>query len=207
MDKYEETKKNYNRGIDWHIQKSSSYNWKNQIERFVKGLKGKRVLDAGCGGGRDIAEFIKRGIEVDGIDYSRETIKKCKEQFPKATFYEGDMRKIDLPDNTYDGIWACASLLNLKKKDILLVLFKFKRILKSNGKLFISVKEGEGERMIKDRAGQRFFSFYSLRELKRLVEKAGFKVNYTEIVPDAELTGKISKPVKPALICLYAVNP
>lgn len=206
MNDYEETKKNYDKGIEWHIQKSFSYNWNNQIDRFVSGLKGKRVLDAGCGGGRDIAEFIKRGLQVDGIDYSTKTIKKCREQFPEATFYEGDLRNMDLPDNEYDGLWACASILNIKKEDVPVVLAEFKRVLKQNAELFISVKEGEGEKMIRDQAGKRIWGFYSLNELTGFVEKNGFKVTYTEIVSDADLTGEIAEPLNPAWICLYAIN-
>ena len=203
MNEYQETKENYDKGVEWHIKKSLSYNWEKQIDGFIKKLKGKRVLDAGCGCGRDIAEFIKRGLQVEGIDYSREIIKKCKEKFPETNFYIGDLRNTDLPDKEYGGIWACASILNLKKDDVQIALSEFKRILKPNGQLFISVKEGEGERMIPDQAGQRYFSFYSSNELKELVEKAGFEVSYIEPVPELELTGKISDTT---WICLYAVN-
>ena len=41
-----------------------------------------KILDAGCGGGRDVAEFLRRGYEVDGLDYSGATVRKCREQFP-----------------------------------------------------------------------------------------------------------------------------
>ena len=99
MDNYEETRQDYDKAADWHTQKSLSYNWNNQIERFVEALNGKKVLDIGCGGGRDIPEFLKRGLQVEGIDYSKETIKKVKETFPEVTFHECDIRKMDLPDN------------------------------------------------------------------------------------------------------------
>jgi ubiquinone/menaquinone biosynthesis C-methylase UbiE len=114
------------------------------------------------------------------------------------------MRKMNLPENKYDGVWVCTSILNLKKKDLPLALSEFKRVLKSHGKLFISVKKGSGERIIPDKFGKRFFSFYSLNELKELVSKSGFKITYTEVVPDAELAVKDPKEPKPDLICLYA---
>ncbi|HLC65259.1 MAG TPA: class I SAM-dependent methyltransferase [Candidatus Nanoarchaeia archaeon] len=201
-EKYKKTKENYDKGIDWHIQKSLSYSWVTQIDRFVKKLKGNRVLDAGCGGGRDIKEFIKRGIKVDGIDYSRETIKRCRKVFPQVKFYVGDLRKMNLPNREYDGVWACASILNLKKKDIPKALSEFKRVLKKGGKLFVSVKGGKGERLIRDQAGERFFSFFSSGEIKGLLEKSGFKVAYLEIISDAKL--KMFDPLKPNWICLYA---
>ena len=206
MDNYEKTKQDYDSKVDWHTEKSPSYDWKAQIKKFIKSLKGKRVLDAGCGGGRDIKEFMKNSLEVDGIDYSKKTIKACKEKLHKTKFYEGDIRNTKLPGNKYGGIWACASILNIKKEDALEALSEFKRILKPEGTLFISVKEGIGETMVPDQAGERFFSFYSLGELKELIQEAGFKTTSTKIISDEELTGKSSEPVKPNWICLYAVN-
>ncbi len=206
MKSYKETKENYDKGADWHIQKSLSYNWKSQINRFVRGLNGRRVLDVGCGGGRDIAEFLKRGLQVDGIDYSGQTIRRCREKFSEANFYEGDTRKMPLPDKKYGGLWVCASLLNIEKSEVPIALSEFKRVLKKNGVLFISVKEGKGERMVADKAGERFFSFYSVSELKALVQKAGFKVTRVEVISDARLTGKIGSKQNPDWICLFAKN-
>ena len=206
MKECKKTKEDYNKGVDWHIQKSYSYDWRKQLDRFIERLHGNQVLDAGCGGGRDIAEFIKRGINVEGLDYSHKTIKKCSEKFPGVMFYEGDIRKMNVQDHEYNGLWACASLLNIEKSEVLIVLSEFRRVLKTDGILFISVKEGKGEEMIADQAGERFFSFYSADELKSLVEKAGFKVMKIQIVPDADLTGKLPKQANPSWICLYAVN-
>lgn len=76
-----ETKDNYDRGVDWHIQKSLSYNWSKQINRFIHALPGNKILDVGCGGGRDITKFLKNGFTVEGLDYSFETIKKCVDMF------------------------------------------------------------------------------------------------------------------------------
>jgi|TARA_B100001971_G_scaffold102827_1_gene94739 ubiquinone/menaquinone biosynthesis C-methylase UbiE len=206
MDNYEKTKEDYDSKVNWHTEKSISYDWKAQIDRFIKSLKGIIVLDAGCGGGRDIKEFIRNSLEVDGIDYSKKTLKACKEKFPETKFYEGDIRNTKLPSNKYDGIWACASILNLKKEEVPTVLSEFKRILKPEGTLFISVKEGIGESMVPDQAGERFFSFYSLDELKKPIQEAGFKITHTKIISDKELTGKAVEPVKPNWICIYAVN-
>ncbi|MGV8169613.1 MAG: class I SAM-dependent methyltransferase [Candidatus Nanoarchaeia archaeon] len=206
MKNYKETIEDYDNGVNWHIQKSSSYNWTKQINTFVKMINGTRVLDAGCGGGRDIPEFIKRDMIVEGIDYSAKTIELCRKKFPEVTFYEGDIRNMNLSDQTYEGVWACASILNIEKREIPLALSEFRRILKKNGALFISVKEGTGEKIIADQAGKRFFSFFSVKEIRALVEQAGFKIKHAEITSDADLTGEKNSHDKPSWICLYAVN-
>lgn len=206
MNYYEKTKFDYDSGAEWHIKKSLSYNWSKQIDKFIDGLHGNKVLDAGCGGARDISEFLKKGMNVDGIDYSGETIKKNKDKFPHINFYEGDIRKMNLPDDHYDGLWSCASLLNIAKDEVLETLIEFKRVLKKDGRLFISVKEGKGEKIITDQAGERLFSFFSVNELKKLVQQAGFRVNFLDVVSDMDLTGKVSEPENPSWICLYAIN-
>lgn len=49
-------------------------------------LKGKRVLDVGCGRGRWSKEFARRGAKVIGIDWSREAIHSNRQQVPECTF-------------------------------------------------------------------------------------------------------------------------
>ncbi|MBI2138547.1 class I SAM-dependent methyltransferase [Candidatus Woesearchaeota archaeon] len=250
MGRYKETKLSYDQHAGWHIQKSNRYNWNKQIEGFVNGFRGRRILDVGCGGGRDIAEFLRRGLKADGLDYSAETIKVCRQKFPDAAFFIEDMknirniwkiwakrnisnkrdignkrgkndignirdreginttmgRDVSLPNGKYDGVWACASILNIRKSEVPDVLSGIRSVLKKHGRLFVSVKKGKGERMVHDSNGKRFFSFFSPSEIKSLVEQSGFKVTFSETVPDAELTGKSPKPVKPDWICLYAEN-
>lgn len=150
----EETRLNYEQGFEWHIQKSLNYNVERFIDIFVKHLPGKKILEIGVGAGRDIKHFQKRGINVDGIDYSQRFLEHCKRQFPKLSLIWGDIRTIDLPREYYGGIWAFASLLNMPKTDLKKLLPKLRNSLKKEGALFISVKEGEGEIIVPDVAGR-----------------------------------------------------
>lgn len=206
MNPYQETKENYEKGVTWHIQKSLTYHWEKQITTFVKELKGKKILDAGCGGGRDIQEFVNRGFTVDGIDYSHKTITQCKKAVqilsPRVRLYVRDIRETKLSSAQYDGVWACASLLHLQKQDIPLALREWKRLLKKDGVLFVSVKEGQGEVMLPDKIGKRFFSFFAIDEIKNLVKAEGFTVFQVERIEDAMLTGKNTGAT--VWICVFA---
>ncbi len=203
-EEYKITQDNYNVGADWHAEKSMSYNWNNQINEFLLNIKDPKILDAGCGAGRDIEEFLKRGIQIDGVDFSKEAINKLKTKFPNGNFNVADIRETGLPSDFYNGIWACASILNLKKEDIPLAFNEFKRLLKTDGKLFISVKEGSEEKFVIDKIGERLFSFFSEDELKRLAETSGFNVEKIEKIEDNVLTGKKLEKTLPNWICLYA---
>ncbi len=133
-------------------------------EPFVKELRpGSHILDAGCGSGRDSKEFLKRGYRVTAIDASPQlarlatayTGQKCE----VLAFQEMQFRE------EFDGIWACASLLHVPPRDIKDVMTRFIQALKPGGVFYISLKEGQGERIADD---GRFFNYYtrdSFREL------------------------------------------
>lgn len=205
-EQYKITQQNYESGVEWHAEKSASYNWDNQMDEFLLNLKNPKIVDVGCGAGWNIEKFISRGIKVDGVDFSSKAIDKIKKKFPDGNFIVADIRETGLPDESYDGVWASASILNLKKEDVPTAINEFNRLLKTDGKLFISVKEGTEERFVVDKVGERLFSFFSEDELKALVEASGFSVEKTEVLEDSVLTGKGSEKPVPNWICLYAIK-
>ena len=202
------TRRNYEEADTWHSEKSESYNWGSQRDLFIARLTGGgRILDVGAGGsGRDIQNFKSQGFAVEGLDYSAAAVSSLRQQFPDLKFYEADMRATGLPNAAYKGIWACASLLNIPKSDVPTALAEFHRLLEDGGELFISVKEGAGEKMVPDKAGERFFSFFSPNELSALVKAAGFNVWKVEVLEDSWFTGNEIEPKPPAWICLHAVK-
>ena len=102
---------------------------------------GGRILDFGCGSGRDTKAFLDRGYQVDAIDGSAELSKL-------ASQYTGiQVRCMDFFDldaiNTYDGIWACASLLHVEKQRIPDIISKLRDALVTGGVLYMSFKYGD----------------------------------------------------------------
>ena len=87
-------------------------------------------------------------------------------------------KKLKFKNYEFDGVWACASIIHIPKKFLKKVLLELRRILKINGLLFVSVKEGSGERMVKDDYGnkKRFFSFFKKDELVGLFKNLGFRL-------------------------------
>ena len=107
-------------------------------------LEGTRILDVGCGSGRDTLAFKNKGYQVYAIDYSEELVKKATRltgiPIKLQSFYEIDV------DEAYDGIWACASLLHCERDRLAEVVGKLITALKPNGVLYISFKYGNGDR-------------------------------------------------------------
>ena len=108
------------------------------------------ILDLGCGSGRDILAFKKKGYQVEAIDYSAELVKKAREltniEVRQQSFY-------DLAENNkYDGIWACASLLHCERDRLTEVLGLIFKALKLNGVCYMSFKYGNTDREIEGRS-------------------------------------------------------
>jgi len=136
-------------------------------DKFLQYVKqGGRILDAGCGSGRDSLYFLKQGYEIVSIDASEEMVKMSSRLTGQKTL---KMRFDEINfDTEFDGVWACASLLHVPKSDIEEVFNKLLKSLKTEGILFASFKYGNNE-LIRDK---RLFNSYDedgLQDLLRTV--------------------------------------
>jgi ubiquinone/menaquinone biosynthesis C-methylase UbiE len=151
------------------------------IQYFVDALKkGAKVLDLGCGPGVDSAKLVNKGLQVDGFDLSDELLVIAKELNPDQTFTQGDMRKLPYSKDSFDGVFAKASLLHIPKKDIPSVLDEVWRVLKLNGTIHFALKAGDGENVItEDDYGyeySRYFSFWNINDFVSQLEKHKFSI-------------------------------
>lgn len=116
-------------------------------DRFLKTLfPTARILDFGCGSGRDTKYFLSQGYTVEAIDGSEEL---CKIASAHAGIPVKQMLFQELNETEkYDGIWACSSILHLPRKELADVMRKMTTALKPNGIIYTSFKYGtfEGER-------------------------------------------------------------
>lgn len=153
-----------------------------EMKTFIGLLqKGARVLDLGCGSGRDAKAFSEKGFEVVGIDFSSELLKIAKLNAPLADFYLMDMESFLLPERSFDGVWASGSLLHIPKAHIPKTLYRIRHVLKPGGIFYLSVKKGVGEGLERDsRYGtlEKFFSYFDEEEIECYLEQSGFKVTW-----------------------------
>ncbi len=114
-------------------------------------VPGGRVLDAGCGSGRDTKAFNALGYQVQAFDASAEMVRL-------AAAYTGlPVRQMTFnmleAEERYDGIWCCASLLHLPQAELPEAMRRLARALKPGGIWYLSFKYGVGER---EKAGRHF---------------------------------------------------
>ena len=174
IDSYEEIAGEY---YSAHLNVSTM---KNQIDFFIKNLPGKNILDIGCAFGRDAKYFTEMGFDVFGVDLAPNFIKIASKNVPDAKFTQMDMRFLDFPENSFDGLWICSSFLHIPKDLARKTLIGFKKVLKKNGLMYVCVKQGNSEGFVRcdkyNSNKERYFSYYLSEKFKKLVEDAGFKI-------------------------------
>jgi SAM-dependent methyltransferase len=135
-----------------------------------------RAIDLGCGAGRDLNLFRKQGIEALGLDYSRALALLARAR-SGAPVVVGDMRRLPFAAWSFDGAWASASLLHLRRYELQGALNEAYRVLRPGGLLFTSIKAGSGEE--RDKHG-RWFSYYGLDEWIGHLGDSGFSIIETQ---------------------------
>lgn len=113
-------------------------------ERFLRWLPdGGKILDFGCGAGRDTKFFLQKGYEVEALDGSWKLCKIAEKNTGiKVTYQRFETFQ---KEECYDGIWACASVLHLPAEQLQMVLKNLAAALKKEGVLYLSFKYGTEE--------------------------------------------------------------
>jgi ubiquinone/menaquinone biosynthesis C-methylase UbiE len=149
------------------------------MSRFARSLPpAGRVLDLGCGPGRDTAWLAEQGFTALGLDASAGMVDEARRRVTDAgtAFVRGDLVSLPFGARSADGAWVCASLLHLDPADALQALAEVRRVLRPGGALFAGVQQGEGDAIKRSDAGNRHFTYWSPVEFAAAVSAAGFEV-------------------------------
>ncbi len=90
----------YKKGAHWEALPKDS----KRLLPYLK--KGNKVLDLGCGSGRDSIFLANQGFKVWGIDISKEAIRKAKGKKNKVNFQVGDATKLSFGDEFFDAVYS-----------------------------------------------------------------------------------------------------
>jgi SAM-dependent methyltransferase len=124
-----------------------------------------RILDAGCGSGRDSLYFKRRGYCVTAFDNAEKLVKMASALLGAPVLHRS-FAEIDF-DGEFDGVWACASLLHVPKADMPAALARLLQALKPSGVLYASFKWGHKEEIRKGR----LFNDYTENSLRSLLDE------------------------------------
>lgn len=159
-----------------------------------KGLK--RVLEIGCGQGRDSLFFASNGIEVKALDYSRLAIEQLSKRakqtgLPIEAFVYDAAKPLSFNDGTFDAVYSHMLFSMRFSQEQLRFIFKeIRRVLKNDGFHFFSVRNhndkfyGKGIKINEEIYDINGFQirFFTTQEIENISE--GFKI--LEIKEDHE---------------------
>jgi SAM-dependent methyltransferase len=129
-----------------------------------------RILDFGCGPGRDLRAFRDLGHEVIGLDGAERFVELAR-RFSGCEVWLQDFLRLQLPPQYFDGIFANASLFHVPSEELPRVLRELWSALKPNGVLFSSNPRGDND---EGWSGERYGVYYDYKTWSDLVTAAGF---------------------------------
>ena len=197
----EKTKDYFDKNVD-SFSGSRNRLWPEfeELKKYMKG--GEKILDLGCGNGRLFELFKNRNVKYTGVDTSVEFIERAREKYGDY-FVVADAFNLPFSDNSFDSIWAIAFFHHIPSKQLRLKILKeIKRVLKKDGKIIATCWNfyqlhylrillkftfrklfGLSRLDFKDvllspkkLKIQRYYHAFTKKELKKLFQKAGFKI-------------------------------
>lgn len=168
MDK--RTKEYYKKNYKEFYKSTKDGNFEEIYRRFENRLKGKKLLDLGCGAGRDLTYFKSQGYDIEGIDGCLELVGIARRRSGQKV-YHMNYRDIDFFER-FDGVWSMAGLVHQDKKAIKNILNLVHRSLKTGGILYLSFKYGDFQGYIEGR----YFSYIDEADLDFIIDSEKFRI-------------------------------
>ncbi len=112
------------------VKYPQSYAQARSVVSEIKLTKPKKVLECGCGTGRILKMLENNGFELYGVDFSKTMLATARRKIsPKTVLVQADYtKKIPFPNNSFDTVYTCASLLHVPTKSIRGACKEIKRV-------------------------------------------------------------------------------
>ena len=149
--------------------------------------KNSKLLEIGCGSGRDASFLTEKGFDVIAIDGSKNMIYEAKKNHPELSnkiFYKTLPHNLNF-DVKFDGIYSIATLMHLSKYDLEKAILKIYDLLNPTGKFLVSVSLSRDDinKNGFDKNG-RYFLILSFEEWISIFKNIGFKILETKTNKD-----------------------
>jgi mutator protein MutT len=159
----------YDKNAFAYAEETNSLEVTSNLEKFISQLDTKaHILDLGCGSGRDTKTFLEKGYQVTAVDGSAKLAAIAEKRIGQkvnVTLFQN----LNFPP-TFDGVWACASLLHCPPQDLETTILNIYNSLLPDGLLYVSVKHGNS--LATDNKS-RLFTYFTEKYLKETVTKSG----------------------------------
>jgi SAM-dependent methyltransferase len=162
------------------------------LRKWVKSLPAEsRILDLGCGGGRDAGDLARRGYCVVGVDRTSALLSAGRRRYPSLQLIRADLRHLPFQPMSFDGLWAAASLMHFPKPDARRILADLYQLVRPGGLFAATVTYGVKSRLVTDGwVPGRYFARWRKAEFARAVRGTGWSILELKVVTNRERKGR-----------------
>jgi len=167
------TLSHYNRHAERFWEGTRDHDVSQNRDALLQAIRGAppfRILDFGCGPGRDLKIFRELGHEAIGLDGAERFVDLAR-AYSGCEVWCQDFLKLDLPPEFFDGVFANASLFHVPSQELPRVLKELWATLKPGGVLFSSNPRGDNE---EGWNAERYGTYYDWQRWRDLLMTAGF---------------------------------
>jgi SAM-dependent methyltransferase len=164
----------YNLHADAYWQGTRDHDVSQNIATLLRHLPGaapQRILDLGCGPGRDLQTFAELGHKAIGLEGASQVAAMAR-RHSGCVVWEQNLLALALPTAAFDGVFANAVLFHVPGAALPSVLLALHATLKPGGVLFSSNPRGQGQ---EGWQGERFGAFHDLDAWRRYMTAARFE--------------------------------
>ncbi|MFW2438039.1 MAG: class I SAM-dependent methyltransferase [Arenicellales bacterium] len=142
----------------------------NSLLSYIEGNAPFKILDVGCGPGRDLKVFVELGHVAVGLEGADRFVDMAQAYSGCEVWYQ-DFLELDLPAKHFDGVFANASLFHVPSQELPQVLLAINATLRPEGVLFSSNPRGNNQ---EGWNGGRYGAYYDLETWRSYMLTAGF---------------------------------
>jgi len=150
-----------------------------------------RLLDLGCGGGRDAGDLDQCGYRVVGVDRTSALLLAGRRRYRSLPLVCVDLCDLLFQAMSFDGLWAAASLMHLPKPVARRILTDLCRLVRPGGLFAATVTYGVKSRLVTDGwVPGRYFARWKKDELARAIRRAGWTILELKVITNRERKGR-----------------
>jgi ubiquinone/menaquinone biosynthesis C-methylase UbiE len=185
----EETRKSFNLAAEKYYElfkdemRQKKYD-RVLLDEFARNFDSDSIIfDVGCGPGHITSYLADKGLNILGIDISERCIEIARREHPKLRFRVMDMAKLDIADESIDGIVSFYSIIHTPKRFVHRLFHEFSRVLKEGGVILVVVKKGSTEGYVDELLGFKtrlHFTSFTEEEVGNYLRNSGFEAVFLE---------------------------
>lgn len=139
-------------------------------------LIGKKVLEIGCGTGRNTLRLAQTADDLTVVDISEEMLNAVKIKIPKVTTILADAYNLPFPEDNFDLIFCHMVLVHLKNPEI--ALNEFYRVCRDNGEMYLTILHQRDPALLKANGEEfKIKSYYhSADKIRNILEEQSWQI-------------------------------